>query len=122
MAYISASINLTKLKETIISDPSLIAFKSKKGEAFVNVMIWINHEIDEFNNDCSIQLSTPKDHAKLEKAIYIGNGRTEKAFEEIERRKKLSEARIFTPKPEDKPTEETVSEFANVVTHDDLPF
>jgi len=94
MQRINASINMTKLKKELIAKPELIAFVSKKtGDSYVNVTIWINSDLDDFNNDVSIQLNPPKD-VELDHKIYIGNGKTNKAQDEIERRKELAESKL----------------------------
>jgi len=85
---------MTKLKKELIAKPELIAFVSKKtSDSYVNVTIWINSDLDDFNNDVSIQLNPPKD-VELDHKIYIGNGKTNKAQDEIERRKELAESKL----------------------------
>ena len=126
MARINASINISKIKNEVVKDPTLIAFKNKAGEAYVNVTIWINHELDDFNNDVSIQINPPKEHVELANKIYIGNGKTDTALVEIKRRKELAESKLKTEtaKKPDEPKDPVFDE-AGVeipVTGDDLPF
>jgi len=128
MARITASINMTKLRQALINDPTLIAFKSKTGDAYVNINIWINADLDDYNNDTSIQLAAPKDHAKLEPSIYLGNGKSDAAWDEIKRREDVSKSKLSYQRPKQNiPTNVTNDvpvEFtpAQVVESDDLPF
>jgi len=62
---IKASIDVTKiLKEHL--------YEGKKGK-YANLDIWINDEVDQFGNICSIAQSFKVDD-KFDK-VYIGNGK-----------------------------------------------
>lgn len=43
----------------------------KNGKKYINIMVWVNDEPDEFGNHLSIQQKVKKG----EKRIYIGNGK-----------------------------------------------
>lgn len=58
---ITASIDLTKVDKSQL-------FNGK----FLNLIIWVNDELDKFGNDISIRQKTERDAPK----IYIGNGKT----------------------------------------------
>jgi hypothetical protein len=66
---IKAKINLSKVDKTLL-------FKGEKG-TYLDLVIWIKDEPDQYGYDVSIQQETKKDEPK----IYIGNGKTWKPKE-----------------------------------------
>jgi hypothetical protein len=71
---LTGSINLTKI------DKTKIVTTDKNGKPFdnegkyLNIVVWINDEADQYGNNASIQISQSKEEREAgAKAIYIGN-------------------------------------------------
>ena len=126
MAYIKASINVSKLNRLLKTHTELQK-KSKKAEnkdIFTNVTIWINDGVDKYDNDSSIQVSKDE-KSQITDDLYIGNGRTNTLLkqQEIEREKKKAAeaAKLNAPNViETTATGETPA--PPVEQSDDLPF
>lgn len=75
---ITASINLTKLMEAAKKGHSAFS-RSKNGDAYVNLAIWINETPDEDWKYMSLQLNSKKELREAEGKIYVGNGKKAQA-------------------------------------------
>jgi hypothetical protein len=67
---ITASINVMKIKKELL-------IEGKKGK-YLNVVIWINDETDQYGDDVSIEQKVAKGADK----IFLGNGRSYKKTEQ----------------------------------------
>jgi hypothetical protein len=78
------------------------------------INIWINNQCDSFGNDVSVSIAklTPDDET-----IYIGNGKTQAAFNEFKAKKEKKESTTNETSPENTEYEENTN-----VAEDDLPF
>ena len=45
--------------------------RGQNGKIYVNINVWINDTQDQYGNDASVKISTPKD--EVDEKIYIGN-------------------------------------------------
>lgn len=70
-AIINTSVALGKIQEAASGMP-----KHKNGETYVPLTIFVNDELDQYNNDSSVQISQTKEErdAKAPR-VYVGNGR-----------------------------------------------
>lgn len=60
-------INLSKIDKTKL-------FTTKNGDKYLNVVVWINDEVDQYGNSASVQQSLSKEDREAGvKATYIGN-------------------------------------------------
>lgn len=74
--FANVSIDLTKFKELLQSNPNHSAFtKHSNGRTYVNVTIWENEEADKFGNNVSIQVNSKKEQRDVEGKHYVGNGK-----------------------------------------------
>ena len=94
------SINLTKLNNLARAANKAFS-KSKNGDIYCNINIWVNDEADQYGNHASIKTNY-KDMPKEEKN-YIGN-------------LKYLEQQNNEPKPI------TEADFPAIPVNDDLPF
>lgn len=67
---ITASINLKKVNQDLL-------IPGEKGK-YLNLIIWINDQPDQFGNDVSVEQRVEKGKDK----IYLGNGRSYKQSEQ----------------------------------------
>jgi len=66
---VNASIDLTKIEKSKI-------VKGKKG-SYLNMTIFINDEVDQYDNNASIIVSQTKEEREAKTPrVYLGNGRT----------------------------------------------
>ena len=71
---LTGSINLSKIDKTKIVDRDKDGNLFQNGAKFLNVVVWINDEVDNYGNKASIQISQSKEEREAgAKAIYIGN-------------------------------------------------
>jgi len=71
---LSGSINLTKIDKTKIVSTNKEGNPFDNGAKYLNVVIWLNDEADQYGNNASIQISQTKEEREAgEKAVYIGN-------------------------------------------------
>jgi hypothetical protein len=63
---ITAKIDVTKIVKSKL-------FTGQKG-TYLDLIIWVNDQPDQYGNDVSIEQKTDKEEAK----IYLGNGKTYK--------------------------------------------
>ena len=71
---LSGSINLTKIDKTKIVSTNKEGKPFDNGAKYLNVVIWLNDEADQYGNNASIQISQTKEQREAgEKAVYIGN-------------------------------------------------
>lgn len=94
------SINLTKLNNLARAANKAFS-KSKNGDIYCNINVWLNDEADQYGNHASIKTNY-KDMPKEEKN-YIGN-------------LKVLESQTNEPKPI------TDADFPAIPEDDDLPF
>lgn len=67
---ITASINLSKVDKSRL-------YEGKTGDKYLNVVIWVNDQEDNYGNNVSIQQSiTQQEKNAGVKSQYIGNGKT----------------------------------------------
>jgi len=45
--------------------------KGKNGKIYFNIKMWLNSEKDQYGNDASLLIATPKD--EVDEKLYIGN-------------------------------------------------
>ena len=70
----NGSIDLNKIDKSkiVTTDKDGNAFQN--GAKYLNVVVWLNDQPDQYGNDASIQISQSKEERESkEKAIYIGN-------------------------------------------------
>ena len=71
---LTGSIDLNKIDKTKIVSTNKEGKPFENGAKYLNVVIWINDEADQYGNNASIQISQSKEEREAgEKAIYIGN-------------------------------------------------
>lgn len=68
---ITAKIDVTKILKSKL-------YAGQKG-TYLDLVIWVNDEPDQYENDVSIEQKTGKD----EKKIYLGNGKTYKPKDSV---------------------------------------
>ena len=68
---ITASIDLKKVDRKLL-------IEGKKGK-YLNLVIWVNDNQDQFGNDVSVEQKVEKGKSK----IYLGNGRIYKPSEQL---------------------------------------
>lgn len=70
----TGSINLKKIDKKKIVSVNQKGEPFKDGAQYLNVVIWLNDEADQYGNNASIQISQTKEQREAgEKAVYIGN-------------------------------------------------
>jgi len=107
---ISLSINLTALRKYLEAHP-----KSKNEKGYVDILILISHQCNEWGNDVSIAIQKPENSS--EETCFIGSGKTQAAFDEMKQRK--ANAPIAEPVNDSLPKDQ-MNEVP--VQIDDLPF
>ena len=71
---LTGSIDLNKIDRNKIVSTNKEGKPFEKGAKYLNVVIWINDEADQYGNNASIQISQSKEEREAgSKAIYIGN-------------------------------------------------
>jgi hypothetical protein len=71
---LSGSINLSKIDKTKIISTDKNGNPFENGSKFLNIVVWINDEPDQYGNNASIQISQSKEEREAgAKSIYIGN-------------------------------------------------
>lgn len=71
---LTGSIDLNKIDKTKIVTTDKNGNPFENGAKYLNVVVWINDELDNYGNKASIQISQSKEEREAGgKAIYIGN-------------------------------------------------
>ena len=71
---LTGSIDLNKIDRTKIVSTNKDGKPFENGAKYLNVVVWINDEADQYGNNASIQISQTKEEREAgEKATYIGN-------------------------------------------------
>jgi hypothetical protein len=71
---LTGSIDLNKIDKTKIVDRDKNGNLFSNGAKYLNVVVWINDEADQYGNNASIQISQSKEERDAGvKATYIGN-------------------------------------------------
>jgi hypothetical protein len=71
---LTGSIDLSKIDKTKIVTTDKNGNPFENGAKYLNVVVWINDEADQYGNNASIQISQSKEERDAgAKAIYIGN-------------------------------------------------
>lgn len=71
---LTGSINLNKIDRSKIVSTNKDGKPFENGAKYLNVVVWINDEADQYGNNASIQISQSKEEREAgEKATYIGN-------------------------------------------------
>ena len=71
---LTGSIDLSKIDKTKIVDRDKNGNLFSNGAKYLNVVVWLNDEADQYGNNASIQLSQSKEEREAGvKATYIGN-------------------------------------------------
>jgi hypothetical protein len=71
---LTGSIDLSKIDKTKIVSTDKNGNPFENGAKYLNVVVWINDEADQYGNNASIQISQSKEERDAgAKAIYIGN-------------------------------------------------
>ena len=71
---LTGSIDLNKIDKTKIVATDKNGKPFENGAKYLNVVVWINDELDNYGNNASIQISQSKEEREAGvKATYIGN-------------------------------------------------
>ena len=71
---LTGSIDLSKIDKTKIVDRDKNGNLFSNGAKYLNVVVWLNDEADQYGNNASIQISQSKEEREAGvKATYIGN-------------------------------------------------
>jgi len=71
---LTGSIDLNKIDKTRIVSTDKNGKPFENGAKYLNVVVWINDETDQYGNKASIQISQSKEERESGvKSIYIGN-------------------------------------------------
>jgi hypothetical protein len=71
---LTGSIDLNKIDKTKIVSTDKNGNPFENGAKYLNVVVWINDEADQYGNNASIQIIQSKEEREAgAKAIYIGN-------------------------------------------------
>lgn len=71
---LTGSIDLNKIDKTKIVSVDKNGKPFENGAKYLNVVVWINDELDNYGNKASIQISQSKEEREAGvKATYIGN-------------------------------------------------
>ena len=71
---LTGSIDLNKIDKTKIVSTDKNGNPFESGAKYLNVVVWLNDEVDKYGNNASIQISQSKEEREAGvKAIYIGN-------------------------------------------------
>lgn len=107
---LTGSIDLNKIDKTKIVSTNKDGKPFDNGAKYLNVVIWINDEADQYGNNASIQISQSKEEREAGgKAIYIGN-------------LKFPQSRDNEPTSAKKESFEQVADDFLAQVADDLPF
>ena len=71
---LTGSIDLNKIDKTKIVSTDKNGNPFENGAKYLNVVVWVNDEVDNYGNIASIQISQSKEEREAgAKSIYIGN-------------------------------------------------
>jgi hypothetical protein len=71
---LTGSIDLSKIDKTKVISKDKDGNPFKNGAKYLNVVVWINEEVDQYGNIASVQISQSKEERESgAKATYIGN-------------------------------------------------
>jgi hypothetical protein len=71
---LTGSIDLNKIDKTKIVTTDKNGKPFENGAKYLNVVVWLNDEADQYGNNASIQISQSKEEREAGvKATYIGN-------------------------------------------------
>ena len=71
---LTGSIDLNKIDKTKIVTTDKNGNPFENGAKYLNVVVWLNDEADQYGNNASIQISQSKEEREAGvKATYIGN-------------------------------------------------
>jgi hypothetical protein len=71
---LTGSIDLNKIDKTKIISTDKNGNPFENGAKYLNVVVWVNDEVDNYGNKASIQISQSKEERDAGvKATYIGN-------------------------------------------------
>ena len=71
---LTGSIDLNKIDKTKIVSTDKNGKPFDNGAKYLNVVVWVNDEVDNYGNKASIQISQSKEEREAgAKSIYIGN-------------------------------------------------
>ena len=71
---LTGSIDLNKIDRSKIVSTNKDGKPFENGAKYLNVVVWINDEADQYGNNASIQISQTKEEREAgEKSTYIGN-------------------------------------------------
>jgi len=71
---LTGSIDLNKIDKTKIISTDKNGNPFENGAKYLNVVVWVNDEVDNYGNKASIQISQSKEEREAgAKSIYIGN-------------------------------------------------
>jgi hypothetical protein len=71
---LTGSIDLNKIDKTKIVSTDKNGNPFENGAKYLNVVVWLNDEADQYGNNASIQISQSKEERDAGvKATYIGN-------------------------------------------------
>lgn len=77
MRIINASIDLTKIDKSKIVTTDKSGQPFKNGAKYLNIQIFVNDELNQFDQDTSIAIQQSKEENEAKVArVYIGNGKT----------------------------------------------
>lgn len=103
---LTGSIDLNKIDKTKIVDRDKDGNLFQNGAKYLNIVVWINDEPDNYGNTASIQIGQSKEERDAgAKAIYIGN---------------LKEPQSRNNEPTS--AKNALATSKNLMTSDDLPF
>lgn len=70
----TGSIDLNKIDKKSIITKDKNGNDFKNGAKYLNIVLWVNDETDQYGNNASIQLSQTKEEKEAQqKATYLGN-------------------------------------------------
>lgn len=70
----TGSIDLNKIDKTKVVTTDKNGQPFANGAKYLNVVVWVNDEADQYGNNASIQISQSKEERETkQKAVYIGN-------------------------------------------------
>lgn len=71
---LTGSIDLTKIDKSKVVTTDKNGNPFTNGAKYLNVVVWLNDESDQYGNNASIQISQSKEEREQkQKAVYIGN-------------------------------------------------
>jgi len=102
MRIINASIDLTKIDKTKIVTNDKDGQPFKNGAKYLNVQIFVNDELNQYDQDTSIAIQQNKSEQELKAPkTYLGNGKT--VFNSDIKNIPVTQAEIVQPNPDDLP-------------------